>query len=431
MIYLFFIVLFTLLLILNLWVTKSALSPSVLFVAIWLISLIGLFLSGGTFYGISPLALLIYFVGAIAFSSGGILGQFARQRISIGRSTVEVHTVDPTRDVRRVVMDLILLILLVGLPVYWFQVVEQFGGASDLTLALIRAQDVEQSGTAGSFNLVRNFPLLSALLAYALYYENDWTTSRRLRAYAAAALAVVYGSILGTKMTAVVVLTTIFFIASLRGRKVRVGMAFAVLVTALVAFSIGLVVINFAYQDVRSPIELLHDILGGIQSYWLGGIVAFERIVGDPHAVESTQGISRFFLETANSLGAQYYVPSLHADYTDISSTLNTNVYTIYFTYYKDLGLGITVLLMCSVGCLCGYVYEWARNGRPIPVIFYAMLAVAILFSIHAEHFLIGLNGYIKTVIFFLLLYKVAPHFWALAVRTAKKSTTGLKSDQY
>jgi oligosaccharide repeat unit polymerase len=430
MFYLVFIILFAILLFFSLRVTRSALSPSVLFTAVWSISLMGLLLSGGTFYRISQLTLLIYFVGAIAFSLGGALGQAARQVSSYPASAKASAIDDSSQHMRRVVMDLILLVLIVGLPVYWFQAVEQFGGASDLTLALIRSQDVEQSGTTGSFNLVRNFPLLSALTAYALYYENDGTASRWWRAYMAAGLAIVYGSILGTKMTAVTVLVTIFFIVSLRGGKMRVGIALAVAAFAIVAFSVGLVLINFAYQDVRSPVELLHSILEGIQSYWLGGLVAFERIVQDPHAIESTQSIGRFFVETANSLGAQFYVPSLHAEYTDISGTLNTNVYTIYFTYYKDFGLGVTALLMCGVGFLCGYVYEWARNGRPIPVLFYAILAVAILLSIHAEHFLIGLNGYVKTALFFFVLYKVVPFFGSLAMARSKDSTLGLGPDK-
>lgn len=430
MLYLLFIFLFTLLLLHNLQISRSFLAPSVLFVLVWLVSLIGLFLSGNALYSISGFTLMIFLVGAVAFSFGGTMGQLVRQysrRLHHRNITRNINGSEATRSARYFIMDLFLLGLAVGLPFYWWQVVEQFGGTTSLTLAVVRALDVERSGLSQSFSLVRNFPLIAAFLAYALYYENDGTTSRRWRAYLAVMLAVVYGSFLGVKMTAVIVPITALFIASMRAKRLRMVMTSAVFVYALVAFTIGLFLINFAYEKAASIWDLLPIIVETIQSYWLGGLVAFDQIVYDPHIMESTQSLGRFFLETANSLGGQYYVPSLHAGYTNISMDQNTNVYTIYFTYYKDWGLGATVLLMWLAGFVCGYIYAWARSGSLIPVVFYAMLASGILLSIHAEHFFTGLNSYIKAAVFFFFVYHLFPLLGSVFVKTSKASISKLK----
>ena len=408
MIYFSFITLFLFLLLLNYHLTRSGLAPPVLFTAVWITALLGIALSGDALYPVSWPALTVYFTGALAFSFGGIFGQSLGQEDRVNASR-EREILDSSKEFRHFVMDAILLILLVGLPIYWRQAVSEFGEISGITLATIRAQEIELSEQTRTFTLLRNFPVISGFLAAALSYENDGTFSRGWRAYLSIALAIVYGSIVGTKMTVVIVPLIIFFIACLRARKILVGMALGVFLFVLAAFSAGLVVVNYAYQDLGTVPDMVHAIAATAWNYWLGGPVAFTRIVEDPQSIASTQQLSRFFLETANSLGANLDLPSLHADYTDISETQNSNVYTIYFTYYKDFGLSVSAVLMAGVGFVSGYVYGRAGSGLPIPVLLYALLAAATVLSIHAEHFIIGLNMYIKALLFFAFLYKVVP----------------------
>ena len=58
---------------LNFGIAKNFLYPPALFTGVWLLSLIGVALSGNTFYAVSTGALLVYFIGALAFSIGGLL----------------------------------------------------------------------------------------------------------------------------------------------------------------------------------------------------------------------------------------------------------------------------------------------------------------------------------------------------------------------
>lgn len=407
--YLPFILSFALLLAINLRVTKSNLSPAVLFVGVWLFSLVALFLAGNTFFEVSLNALSIYLFGALVFSVGSMLGQAAHGlHTTPVRVALRQHPSYGAFHDR--FLDAILTILLVGLPFYWRYIQNQFGvSGGDLILAQIRMQAVQLSGKAQSFNIVNNFPVIASFTVAALYYDNDGTSSRRWKYYFAFALAAIYGSLEGSKMPVVVLLLDIFFIASIRARKMKMVRSLAVVILGAAAFSVGVTFINFAYTRTQRNMDAVRATMATDAGYWLGSLVAFSPIAGDPGLIESTQKIDRFFLETANSLGAGYYVPNLNAAYTDISTGQNTNTYTIYFSYFKDYGWPGTAILMCSIGIAAGFLYNIARGGQPIPVLMYAMVATAIAFSISSEKFLTGLNGYIKALLFFTFVYKGLP----------------------
>jgi oligosaccharide repeat unit polymerase len=407
--YIPFILGFALLLSINLRVTKSTLSPPVLFAGVWLISLIALFLSGDTFFDISLKTLSVYLIGALFFSIGAILGQSSEGPRALP-ALVPIRQRNLQQSYHYLFLDAILLLLLAGLPFYWRYIQEQFGvSGGQLILAQIRMQAVQLSGKAQSFNLINNFPVIATFVAAVLYYDNDGTAPKRWRFYLAFILAAVYGSMEGSKKPIAVLMLTIFFIASIRERRIHVFKALTVLCIGVVVFSAGLTVVNFAYMRTPLNMDTLGTTLAVDEGYWLGSLVAFNQIVADRAAIESTQRVDRFFLETANSLGANYYVPSLHAAYTDISTAQNTNTYTIYFTYYKDYGWLGTAAFMFFIGFVAGSIYNKAKHGDPVPVLIYAMVATTILFSIQSEGFLTGLNGYIKAFLFFIFIYKVLP----------------------
>lgn len=407
--YLPFILAFALLLGINIRVTKSNLSPAALFVEVWLFTLIGLFLAGNTFFEVSLKALSIYLVGALFFSIGAILGQSAG---ALRRSPVHPQRVrrESYGAFHYRFLDALLIILLVALPFYWRYIQNQFGvSGGDLILAQIRMQAVQLSGKAQSFSILNNFPIIASFVVAALYYDNGGTASRRWRYYLAFTLVAIYGSLEGSKKPVVVLILTVFLIASIREGAVRWFRALTVLCAGTVLFSAGLIFVNFAYMRTPINVDSIRMTVATEEAYWLGSLIAFNQIAVDPFSMESTQRVDKFFLETADSLGAHFYVPSQHAAYTDISTSQNTNTYTIYFTYYKDYGWTGTAAFMLIIGFASGRIYNMAKSGEAIPVLMYAMVATAILFSIEYEGFLTGLNGYVKALLFFGFIYKILP----------------------
>ncbi len=400
-----FIIAFIVLLRLNIMVFKSIVAPASLFVAMWTATLIALALCGNLFYPLSVDTLTVYLVGGLAFSAGAILA------ITVSRSHKRpAYAISADRHhYCRLLLDLGLVICLVGLPWFAHKMLDPVGGLDNPTALLeVRARAVESSGHASSFSLLNNLAVLARFVAFGMFLEYDTSKSRRWRSYLSLLPAFAYGLLEGSKGPVVMVLLTGMFILFLKHRQVKLKTAVVSVVLCLVCFSFGLLYINFGYMDFSNTNHAWDTVAWVVPSYWLGGPVAFERIVQDPYSVPSTQNINRFFLETANSLGAQFDVPSRHAEFTDVSTnniSSDTNVYTIYFSYYKDYGWLGMVGLMLLAGLCVTLLYQSALRMGPVSIVLCAMALVGTIFSFNAEHYWLELNEYIKAGLFFSVLY--------------------------
>lgn len=388
----------------NYFLSRSFLYPPTLFCLVWLVSLVGILCSGNTLYPISAETLMVYFVGALSFSAGGMVFQVT------GNSLISKPFSMSEKGTYRVhfLLDLLLLVVLIGLPVYWRSLVE-IVDVSDPSLFFVIARQitVEIGGERQGVGVISNLVVLAMLLALAMHFENDGSWSRKWRDYLAVFIALIYGSLTGAKSNSVKLFLMLMFISFMREKKIRLKLVFGYLATIVVFFSVGLIAVNFAYEVHDSLWDTMHATVIGIQNYWLGSLVAFNAIVADPLIMESTQCLNRFFLETANHLGADYYVPILHADFSAISSSQESNTYTIYFSYFKDYGWFGVITGMMFLGGLTTWLYKATRSRSPVSVGIYSMFGTGLLLSIHAEHFVLGLNGYLKAVLFFLLIYHV------------------------
>ena len=419
-----FIILFSLLLFFCLRSTRSAIAPSSLLTIVWLFGIVGLLLSGETFYLISVETLFIYFFGAFCFSIGDRLGQLfalgfkAQTRLNQQRG-------GDFKDERFVVYVLILAALIVSLPSYMRSVVEGSGLDAGATLAQVRYANVEQGIGDRSFSLLRNFQLIAGFLAAAIYCERYSTPLRQGVLVISIIVAIVYGTAHGTKMSAVALFLILFFIRGILVGSVDWRATLLSAGLAVLAFSAGLFLINLSYTYDYEDIgfEVFSDIFALMQNYALGGLVAFDNIVEDSDVIESVHGLTRPFLELANALGASFDIPSIHAQFLSISPVQDTNTYTIYFTYYKDVGLLLAGALMLILGFFLGWNFIKAKAGNLIHIQLFAIFSVAIIFSVQSEKFVSGLSGHLKAIIFFFTIYNVLPRF----LRALSKSKSVLR----
>ncbi len=389
-------------------VSRNLLFPPIIFTGVWLITLVGVLLSGDMFYEVRGMAFLVYLVGAIAFSIGGVLGLHLMQGNS-NRAQIRLPDTYSRRAIHRF-LDIMLIILIAGLPFYWQKVSTVADNVSlDMLLQNIRYKEVEASGEASSFSLINNFGVLAQFLALVMFYETDGSRERRWRAIVAVVLAVVFGGMTGTKGNVVTLLLTLYFISAIKGRRLRVLPLLVTIGLAVGAFAVGLSLTNLVFETFASTADMFSAIGEQILTYWVGGIVAFQRIVENPNDIQSTQQIGRAFLETARSLGMDVQLPPIHADYTMISPYIGTNVYTIYFTYFKDIGLFGAAIIMLVLGWGVTFLYKRAIQGKTIAILFYAMMCAALVESISAEHFILALNAYIKALAFLYVVYRLVP----------------------
>jgi oligosaccharide repeat unit polymerase len=389
--------------VLNHLVSRNILYPPFLFCITWFLSLTALALSGEAFYPVSAEALLVYMVGAVFFSIGGLYNLTVTKKNSPARSLGDRQHFRVHR-----ILDIGLLVVIIGLPLYIMDIAKSVDLLDYYLLAALRKTNVEASASSQrSFSVLKNLVVLSTLVALAMHYENDGTAGRKWRSYLAIVVAVFYGVFTGSKGW-VTIVPTLAFISIVAGKKVKISTLALVSCGTLVLFSAGLLTVNFIYGGVDDPFRTAQLLAETVRNYWVGGLVAFNRIVEAPESIAAVQSLGRFFLETANSFGASFEIPSIFSDYTQISSGEDTNTYTIYYTYYMDLGWFGVILGMFMLGFGLSWVHRYAERNHPIAIFVSGTAAMGILLSFHAEHFVLGLNYYIKLIAFYFLVYHVS-----------------------
>lgn len=318
------------------------------------------------------------------------------------------------------VLDVVLLLVVIGLPFYWLQKTAGLSIHDPLFFWKLRRQVVEASASGvHSFNIVNNLVFISLFLAMAMHYENDGSLRRRLRSYVSIAIALLAGVLTGSKEPLVVIIGTLGFISAMRNGKVNVVAAALLIVSALTLFGIGLLAVNFAPADIQAPHLAVQLVVESIQNYWLGGLVAFRQVVQDPHSVAAVQDLSRFFLETANGFGAHFTIPSINAAYTAIGPNQATNVYTMYFSYFPAYGWMGILLGPLILGGVLTWIFRKGLQGFPIAILIYGHLAMGILLSVFAEHFVLALNLYIKMGLFYGVTYGLLSRLTVKSLRGA------------
>lgn len=384
--------------------SRSFLSPPMLFVGMWTVTLGTLAVVQDSFYAVSLKTLTIYLVGALAFSAGGLAVMCA-----LPREFAHYKMPEARHRTARMLLDIALVVVLVAFPFFVRYVTEPIGGlGAENLLTLIRMVNLE-SGRSAGFNPMSNLPILARFVAYGLVVENDGTKWRRARVYLAGILAVLYGLLTGSKEILVTILIVPFFIEAIKKRRLDLRKVVALGAIVLVFFAGGLLLINYWWQaSYTAVVDLLPDIAWTAERYWLAGPVAFDQVVQHPSAMESRQNASRIFISTANSFGAKLYLPDLASDFTQVSpreEMAEMNVYTIYVSYFKDPGWLGMIALMLLVGAANTLVYKLALTGRPIAIVLYGLLAEATILSFNGEHYFFGLNQFAKLVIFLAIIY--------------------------
>ena len=366
--------------------------------------------SGDRFYGLSIPSLFVFALGVISITIGGLLG---RALILHQSTNTEVDDrVAPSRhSYVRHLLDVGLLFCLVGLPFYW-QKAAAAAAASGRTgfFAGVRQQTVLAEDTVSSISLLDNLVILATLLAPIAFFESDSSRSRRLRVIVATVLGLTYGALTASKGAPVHLILVVLVVCWLKDGRPSISALTTIAIACLAFFVAGLILVNFIDLDFYDPWEMTWSALEITPNYMIGSLVGFDRFLSGERFIENTQGVFRGFLGIARKLGAEVELPSIHAQYTMISNYENTNTYTIYFSYISDLGLLGTATWMIVLGATLTFIYRNAQSRNPIAILFYAMLADAIIFSVHAEHFLLGVNQYGKSLLLLFFLYRV-PRF--------------------
>jgi oligosaccharide repeat unit polymerase len=140
----------------------------------------------------------------------------------------------------------------------------------------------------------------------------------------------------------------------------------------------------------------LPHVAQGFGTYWLGGIIAFDRNRQNPE-LHYGWDLGKFAKRVANRFGARYSERDRNLEYTKISPTQITNVYTAFLPYYMDHGgMRGAIGLMFLVGFLSTYVYRCAIHGSCWAVFTLGAFVYATVMTVFSEEYFAQVMFWIK-----------------------------------
>lgn len=407
---------------------KSALHPAFVMSVTWAAALLGVFLAGDLFYPLSSEGVLVYTAGATSFLLGSCVIK-PRTRSPFRAVSWRLDTNNsPVKFVKTFILSSVVIV-----PLYWQHINAQARSyGSDFWFG-VRTQAV----SAGNFDyrdgylpwdtiLYSNFSTLAGIVGLISIREH---ACRRLSGRLMVATLAVAG--VSQLFTGAAAGFAYLFIGGFAVHSIvvqRVKLRF--LGTVAILFLTGFLIVGTVLKkgSLRPDASLSDNVSAAgelVSLYALGGLVAGDQVIQNPSLIPSAWSIWRVFALTANKFGANIPVTSLHADYTAVSPTLNTNVYTIYFSYFPDVGFFGTVIILFGLGSLITQTYQYAVAGSTIAVILYGPLLNGVVLSIFNEQYFLALNSLAKTLVVVWLVYHV-PQYFVRRAQLLRNQTNGV-----
>jgi oligosaccharide repeat unit polymerase len=378
----------------NYYVSQSALYPPTVFVTLWSLALFFLVLSGDFFYPISAFTLLIFTLGSLAFSLGGL---FAMQY----RYSVVHQASDHTSQI----LDLLLIFLIIISPLYFMKLqdLSAMSGVDDYFIGL-RAQTstgLKENEGVGIFAYIVALANFAALAAFSETFRSSYS---KLKAWLFLVLAFSLNLNSAGRFGAFLLLFSLTCVYILR-KGIKLKMVFTTVFIFVLVFSVPAVLLGKGGNLESSLSENVTSMVESLQIYTLSGLIAFDQTILNPGETASNNRSFRFFFSLLNSVGFDIELESINLEF--IYTPHLTNIYTIYFTYYSDFGLLGLVVIMFLLGFAFSIFYRFAKLGGPEFIFLYSLIFGMLLLTLANEPFLTGLSYLIQAVIFALILYNV------------------------
>lgn len=367
------------------------------FAAVWAV-VIALTLAASRFdyYPVDFSAVLLFLGGAVAFTAGGLAGDYlAGGRRELRR---ERHLRD-TLDYKAIVWVCV-AIHAVMLPVWWNVVNRLAGGAESLSALAYFLRVATVSGDTlpvllGNY-LVLGFivipvlaigvlrgrlSILSAAIASAPWFATNLITNGR-------------GALVG------LILALSYLCVTERG---RIGFRMAVAAIALFSGIFGMGAILVGKQGIENSAskgETVFKVAANLADYVLQGPILFSGYFTGRLPVESTWDALVFPCQVLKYFDA-CEPGSLHQEYGEIRDNGQTgNVYSVYFSIFPKYGYAGVLLILTAYGMwACYHHRRHLQGGSLAHSLLAAYLASAVILSIFNDAFAPSLNFFAKTIV--------------------------------
>jgi oligosaccharide repeat unit polymerase len=365
-----------LLTLLNYFAHRSVLYPPFIFSAMWLLVMGVDCLRLIEVDTVHSNTLVIVVAGATAFSIGGWIAGVTSRKV------LRVHLFPPMpRSNSRFVRNLLLIILLCGLPVLFYQILQLSKGASGFGVLMRARQAQVEAAQNGEpvHSLVLDYFVMIATMASLIF-----ATEKRDRQFWIVTAIAFVGCVLSTGRTSLLLLIAgLSAIHLLQKRQESFLAALRLLrwpIILFVSLYIGLI---FADKNTRGMTGGTSGIVTYfVLSYIVGPLSAFDTVVQNPAYFEAgTNHTFEFPLKLADALHLTTYTAPPKLDHF-VMVPFPTNVYTVFKFYFLDLGATGAVVLFLFIGLVHSLLYLKAREGGRFSTFLFAFSLYSVLMVI-------------------------------------------------
>lgn len=177
----------------------------------------------------------------------------------------------------------------------------------------------------------------------------------------------------------------------------------------LLVFGAGAILLLKGGSTEMSWTENLSAIAESLIVYTAGSVPALGKAMGTSPPLEWGANTFRFFAAVANGLGLDVHVAPLVQEFTNVPQ--RTNVYTMYYQYFRDFGTVGAVAFQFFFGLGHGVLYRRATEQRPDARLVF-LFAVS-LFPLLTQHFTDGymslFSSWLQYGIYAYLLFESRP----------------------
>jgi oligosaccharide repeat unit polymerase len=385
---------------------KSLVFPPVVFCLVWAGILMGLVLSGDTFYQLGFATMAICSLGCLSFSVGGIALNPACRPGTFKRW----HPRSPLEDQWTLrTIDILFVAFICLYPIYWLRLAAIGHGSVGIELLRsVRTEMVEGDlGNAAGLGFFRY--VMSALIVITLIVTTETCRLRlsKSRLFLWIILGMAYNVPTGSRLSSLIVLFGVLAIFAFVQSRIPILPAVSIGLAVAVIFSVAAVALGKGGNLNESPLENAESVARSLQVYVLGGIIACDQTLQKPPNLPREARSLRFFYAVADVLGRSESEASTLLPYVNTPS--ETNVYSVYYGYLRDFGwAGVSALFLCLGAALAG-VYRAAARGRPEAVTLLGLTSAYLVLTCEGDPFIAGLSACIQSAALVIVLYNLVP----------------------
>jgi oligosaccharide repeat unit polymerase len=375
---------------------RSALFPPASLAIVWTLTLFAIYACGDLYFPLTVIANTIVLTGVLAFSFGGICAVTAP--LSKGRSLNAVTAKRHTQIDRWLTGALILFLLNIPLSYLYFRELSQTIAPRASWWRQVRIAssklNISPQGTLSIESVILPFLSIVALIAV---YEYAETRTRLIRAVLLVLLAGGYQLLNGARSEVLLLLISSIVILWLKQGAAPLRLLGIVGLVFLLVFSAGQISMSkYGAHPAASLGDNLPRVAEGFGTYWLGGIIAFDQNRQNPE-LRYGWDLGKFAKRIANRFGTNYSENDRNLQYTKISPSQITNVYTAFLPFYMDHGgMAGVIVLMFLMGFLSVYVYRCAIYGKCWAVFTLGAFVYATVMTIFSEEYFAQIMFWIK-----------------------------------